>query len=77
MTLSDKMYICSAGETFDEIARKLWEDEKYAAELLAVNPEQCTVSMFAGGEILYIPEIEIPLSGEIGLPQTAPWKTGE
>lgn len=38
MELSDYIYTCSAGETFDSVARNVYGDENYAPELLCSNP---------------------------------------
>ena len=77
MELSEYGYICSAGETWDGIARALWRDEKYAADLLCVNPELCGKVVFTGGELLRLPVVEIPEEDDISaLPVSAPWKEG-
>lgn len=75
MTLSDYIYPCAAGETFDSVALLIYGDEKYAAELLCVNPELSGRMCFLGGERLYLPVIVLPEDGETALSQTAPWKT--
>jgi len=73
------VYFCSAGETFDSVALKYYGNEKYAAELLSMNPELCRVTTFKGDEVLILPEIDMP-ENELGpdadyeLPTTAPWK---
>ncbi len=77
MQLSDYVYPCAAGETFDSVALAVYKDEKYAAELLCANPELCGKTMFTGGEMLYLPVVAIPVEGEEQLPQTAPWRTDE
>jgi len=77
MTLSGYAYTCSGGETFDSIALSLYEDEKYASELMCANPEYCMVAVFKGGEQLYLPVIEVPESSEDEMatePEKAPWK---
>lgn len=76
MTLSDNGYRCSAGETFDSVALYVFGNEKYAAELLNANPELCLIPVFTGGEILRLPEIDMP-EGEGNtqyMPDKAPWK---
>ncbi len=75
MTITDNVYICAAGETFDSVALYLFGDEKYAAELLCVNPELSTKSIFDGTEKLNIPYISIPESGRMSLPEIAPWRS--
>ena len=73
MTLTGFVYVCSGGETFDSIARELWEEENYAADLMCANPEiQLTgKSVFTGGEELKIPVVE---TAEAGASETAPWR---
>lgn len=77
MTLSGYGYVCSAGETFDSVAREIWGDERYAADLLCANPEYAHQTIFYGNETLYIPSIEIPEDDSDGMeaePIKAPWK---
>lgn len=77
MEYSGYAYRCVSGETWDSVAFDIYGDEKYAAELLCMNPEHDRKSVFTGGEELYLPEIDVPEDmpedgGE--LPATAPWK---
>lgn len=80
MDLSGFVYNCSGGETFDSIAFEIWEDEKYAADLLCANPEYSAQQVFTGGEMLFVPVVEVNEEdedddGEIETePLTAPWK---
>lgn len=77
MQLTGYAYTCSGGETFDSIARELWGNEKYAAELLCANPELCGKAIFTGGEMLYIPRIEMTEADTdetVTEPETAPWR---
>ena len=77
MDISDYVYLCSAGETFDSVALYMYEDEKYAAELLCANPEESDKAVFQGGEVLRLPEIEVPDedSDEVSATaEKAPWK---
>lgn len=76
MTLSEQVYKCAAGETFDSVALAVYGDEKYAAELLNANPTLCHIPVFAGGELLDLPVVEIPAqeSENDYMPATAPWK---
>lgn len=77
MILSGQTYRCSAGETFDSVSLSVYGDEKYACELLCANPALCTKMIFAGGEILDIPVVEITeqeSDGETYMPPVAPWK---
>ena len=76
MVLTDNVYKASNGETFDQIAMRLWDDEKYAADLLCANPEHCGTMVFYGGEILRIPWVDLPTGDEntVAEPAKAPWK---
>lgn len=77
METTGNVYTCSGGETFDSIAADIWGDEKYASELMCVNPETCTTTEFMGGEILRLPDITLPEENEDGdttEPEKAPWK---
>lgn len=75
MELTGYIYTCSAGETFDAIARILFGHENYAADLMAANPEMSTTILFTGGEKLYIPSVEIPDEDDTdAMPAAAPWR---
>lgn len=73
MEMSGYQYNCAGGETFDSIAREVYGDEKYAAELMSTNPEYCDRSIFIGQEAVLLPRIDIRGSEEGG-PTKAPWK---
>ena len=73
MELSGLTYQCTAGETFDLVALILYGDEKYAGKLMAANPALCTQAVFAGGEQLQVPVVEVPEEDEAA-PAKAPWK---
>lgn len=64
-------YIASERETFDEIAFRIYGDEKYSYLLLGANPQQSHKIMMEGGETLIAPELTEETDG--GLP---PWKRG-
>ena len=69
-------YVCSANESFDDIALQIYGDENYAADLMNANPQYCGMPVFNGGEVLRLPSIDIPLDDD-DEPQTAivaPWK---
>lgn len=69
------IYICRAGETYDSIALAEYGDEKYAYEILAVNPELCRIVVFSGGERLKMPILYIPADAEEEYALAiAPWK---
>lgn len=82
MILSNEVYQCTAGETFDSIALELYGDEKYACELLNANPDLCMIPIFKGGEYLDIPVVEVSEQEDeedeadetSAMPAAAPWK---
>lgn len=74
VTRSGYVYHAAAGETFDSMAVILYGDEKYTPQLLEANPELCKKYMMDGGEIVYLPLVEI--KDYDGLPINAPWKEG-
>lgn len=73
MEMSGYGWKASAGETADSIAREVYGDEKYAAELLCANPELALKIRMEGGEMWRLPVIDLPSDGET-LPEKAPWK---
>ena len=75
MDLTEYVYACSAGETFDSIARALFGHEKYAAELMCANPELTDKAVFDGSEKMYIPVIDIQDETIApAVPDRAPWR---
>lgn len=74
MEMSGFIYACSAGETFDSVAREVYGDENRAAELLCANPEYATRSVFRGEEELYLPVVVVLPDDQAELPATPPWK---
>lgn len=78
MDMTGYYYRCSNGESFDSAALAIYDDEKYASELMCANPEHTDKAVFDGGELLRIPWIDIPEDdGESPgntLPEKAPWK---
>lgn len=78
MILSNTLYRCAAGETFDSVALEVYGNEKYSCELLNANPDLCLLPVFSGGELLDLPVVEIPDADnededEI-MPAAPPWK---
>lgn len=74
MEMSGYAYVCSAGETFDMVARSVYGDEKYAAELLCANPEYAACIVFMGGEEILLPSIAVLPEDQAELPAVPPWK---
>ena len=74
MTLSGYEYNCSAGETWDSVARNVYGDEKYSADLLNANPEYVHMVVFGGGEVLRLPVVAVPDERDADLPENAPWE---
>ena len=74
MLMSNFVYKCAAGDTFDSVALDVYGNENYAPELLCANPEYSHRTIFGGKETLYLPVIEIPEGTESSIPQTAPWR---
>ncbi len=73
MELSGYGYTCAAGETMDSVALDIYGDEKYAAELMAANPEYTGQAVFFGMEKLRLPVVEV--QGQTAEePTEAPWK---
>lgn len=73
MKMSGYQYNCSGGETFDSIAMEVYDDEKYAADLMCANPELCDLSVFVGLEAVLLPAIDLNVDND-QLPLKAPWK---
>ena len=75
MIRSGYVYHCAAGESWDSVALEIYGAEKYAAELLRANPALCHMTVFEGGETLYLPVVETAGEGEdVFTPANAPWK---
>lgn len=73
--LSGYVYRCSAGETFDSIALAIYDDEKYAADLMNANPGFVHKAVFSGDEVIALPVVEKPDGEENSTaPSVAPWK---
>jgi hypothetical protein len=73
---SGQEYICAANESFDSIALLVYDDEKYAADIMNANPDYCGQTVFDGGEVLRLPVVVVPEDNdETELANTiAPWK---
>lgn len=77
MEMSGYEYTCAGGETWDSIALEIFDDEKYAAEIMAANPRYSGRVVFTGGEVLQLPLVEMPEDEDTTAPVSAPWKEGE
>ena len=74
MTVLKDRYVCAAGESFDSVARTLYDDERRAAELMTLNPELCGKMIFEGGEEMYVWLPEEDETAEEPVRETAPWR---
>ena len=75
MTLSGRVYVCSAGETFDSVALAIYGDEVFACEIMNANPKYSTTPIFTGGEVLEMPVVEVQEDDSgVYAPAAAPWK---
>lgn len=67
-------WIAAAGESFDSVAMNVYGYERYAAEILNMNPNYSSLMTFAGGEVLILPSIAVIENGPGYTPAVAPWK---
>ena len=76
MELSGLKYLASGGESIDSIALDVYGDEKYAAEILCVNPKLSGVMVFQGNEEILLPVVDVPeeSADNVYMPDDAPWK---
>lgn len=74
MEMSGYVYMCSAGETFDMVALKVYGAEKYACDLMCANPHLTNRYRFDGSEALLLPVVEKTDSSVQAVPNAAPWK---
>jgi len=63
------LYEAKANDTFDDIARKAYGDERLYSILLYVNPDTCDRLLLSGGEIIRIPIINLTYSEKL-----PPWR---
>lgn len=62
-----------AGDTFDELALQVYDNEKMAHHIIESNPDYADVIIFEESVLLKIPIFE-----ETQAPETlAPWRRGE
>jgi nucleoid-associated protein YgaU len=69
-----EIYTTKSGDTWDVIAKEVYEDEYKADVLMAANPEQVGTFIFGAGEQITVPELEEENDGSSSLP---PWKNEE
>lgn len=77
MTIDIKgVFTCASGDSWDWISLMFYKDEKYAVDLMSANPQYCGLTVFQGGEVIYIPDLQsTPANSETALANTsAPWK---
>lgn len=69
-------FTCAANDSWDLISLMFFKNERYAPDLMNVNPEYCGQATFRGGEVILIPDIpEAEETEEAQLANTsAPWK---
>jgi phage tail protein X len=66
-------YKTRAGDTFDELALQVYNDERMAHHIIEANPDHADVIIFEES----VP-LRIPIFDETELPETlAPWRRGE
>ena len=66
-------YTTRLGDTFDELALQVYNNEKMASEIITANPDYADVIIFDEEVTL-----RIPVFDETATPETlAPWMTAE
>lgn len=66
-------YTTRLGDTFDELALQVYDNEKMAFEIIAANPNYADVLIFESEE-----QLRIPIFDETVTPETlAPWRVTE
>ncbi|MDR2819312.1 MAG: tail protein X [Desulfovibrio sp.] len=60
------------GDAWDSIAYRLWEEERFMADIMAANPEHADVLIFPAGVMLRIPDVDLTARPMKDLP---PWVT--
>ena len=63
------MYICSQGETWDEVAWRELGDERHVGALMDANRGKLEIQIFEGGE-----ELELPSVASGRIVSKAPWE---
>lgn len=70
LAVDDSIYVAKAGDTWDLISFKAWEEETLMHLLIAANPNLSHIVVFEGGEKVRIPKISESVNTE-SLP---PWR---
>jgi hypothetical protein len=70
--MAAKTYTTEQGDMWDNIAKKLFNDEAYIKDLMGLNGEHISIIIFPAGVVLKIPEVdETRLDSNSELP---PWR---
>lgn len=65
-------YITIAGDTFDGLALRFYNNEKLASTIIQANPNYCDTLIFEAGISL-----SIPAAATVVMPETLPpWRRG-
>lgn len=67
----ENLYIAKAGDTFDAIAAQAYGNGALSPILLYVNPALTPLLALEGGELVYIPILDLAASSLL-----PPWKAG-
>lgn len=63
-------YLTQAGDSFDQLALDMYDDETKAGELARFNPDYCDVLLFDSGTLL-----KLPVFSDDDPPESlAPWR---
>nr|DAF27398.1 MAG TPA: tail protein [Caudoviricetes sp.] len=63
--MKDNIYNAVQGDTWDLIAKKVYDDEMLVKEFLEANRNISHIFVFAGGERVIIPEIKVGIENNI------------
>ncbi len=55
-------YTTIAGDTWDAIAKKVYNDDHAFERLMDANPKFIDVLIFSGGDILNVPEVDTSIT---------------
>lgn len=67
------MYKTVSGDTWDVIAKKVYDNELLMQPLMTANPTYLDIFVFSAGIELVVPDIDITTESQDTLP---PWKRG-